>query len=192
MFCDNFDLFKQVFSNYAKAKIMKGFVLILLFLFCSMPCAAQENCDLPNMPTLLGLRLGMLPEQTQNIFGKDLKIKVKKKGQRTFFQNFIEKPAPNSLNGVRAIYLRFFDGRLYQIEIFYENRSSSQTLENFIGEFSAKTNLPAWKVENGKAEIICGEFSIVADRLLNLRIELTDETIRAQVEEIRKKEKKRK
>jgi len=169
---------------------MKAF--ILLFLFCSMPCAAQENCGLPDVPTPLGLRLGISPEQARSVFGKDLKVKVKKKGQRTFFQNFIKKPAPNSLSGVRAIYLRFYDGRLYQIEIFYENRSNPQTLENFIGDFSAKTNLPAWKIENGKAEIICGEFSIVADRVLNPRIELTNQTIRVQVEEIRERENKKK
>ncbi len=156
-----------------------------------MSCAAQEICDSSNAPTLLNLKLGMSPEQTQNIFGRDLKIKVKKKGQRTFFQNFIEKNAPNSLSGVRAIYLRFFDGRLYQIEIFYENRGSSPTLETFVGEFSAKTNLPAWKIENGKAKINCGEFSIAADRILNPRIELTDEIARAQVEAIREKENKK-
>ncbi len=157
-----------------------------------MHCAAQENCDLQNAPILLNLRLGFSIEQTKSVFGRDLKIKIKKKGQRTFFQNFIEKPAPNSLNGVRAIYLRFFNGRLYQIEIFYENRTDWQTLENFTGVFSAKTNLPAWKIENGKARIDCSEFSIVADRLLNPRIELTDETIRAQVEAIREKENKKK
>ncbi len=170
---------------------MKAVVLFLLFLFSSMPCAAQENCGLSNVP-LLGLRLGMAPEQARSVFGRDLKVKVKKKGQRTFFQNFIKKPAPNSLSGVRAIYLRFFDGRLYQIEIFYENRSDWQTLENFVGDFSAKTNSPAWKIEKGRAEINCGEFSIVADKVLNPRIELTNETIRARVEEIRERENKKK
>ncbi len=156
-----------------------------------MRCVAQVGCDLSNT-SLLGLRLGVSPEQARGVFGKDLKVKVKKKGQRTFFQNFIDKPAPSSLNGVRAIYLRFFDGRLYQVEIFYENRSDWQTLENFTGNFSARTNLPAWKIENGRAEITCGEISIVADRVLNPRIELTDETIRARVEEIRVAENKKK
>jgi hypothetical protein len=169
---------------------MKSIALILLFLFCSIPCAAQENCDLSNT-SLLGLRLGMSPEQARSLFGKDLKVKVKKKGQRTFFQNFIKKPAPNSLNGVRAIYLRFFDGRLYQIEIFYENRSDSQTLENFIDDFTTKTTFPKLKIENGKAQAICSEISIVADRILNPRIELTNETIRAQVDEIREREEKK-
>jgi len=168
---------------------MKSIALILLFLFCSIPCAAQENCDLSNT-SLLGLRLGISPEQARSVFGKDLKVKVKKKGQRTFFQNFIDKPAPSSLNGVRAIYLRFFDGRLYQVEIFYENRSDLQTLENFVGNISAKNNLPAWKIENGKAQIICSEFSMVADRVLNPRIELTNEVVRAQIDESREKDKK--
>jgi hypothetical protein len=171
---------------------MKSIVLILLFLFCAIPCAAQASCDLQNAPTLLNLRLGFSIEQTKSVFDRDLKIKIKKKGQRTFFQNFIEKPAPNSLSGVRAIYLRFFDGKLYQIEIFYENRNDWQTLENFTADFSAKTNLPVWNIENGKAKIDCSIFSIVADRLLNPRIELTDETVRAQVEAIREKENKRK
>jgi hypothetical protein len=169
---------------------MKSIALLLLFLFCSIPCAAQENCDLSNT-SLLGLKLGMSPEQARSLFGKDLKVKVKKKGQRTFFQNFIKKPAPNSLNGVRAIYLRFFDGKLYQVEIFYENRSDSQTLENFISDFSANTSFPALKIEKGKAKMICSEISIVADRVLNPRIELTNETIRAQVDELREKEKNR-
>lgn len=167
---------------------MKSIALILLFLFCSIPCAAQENCDLSNT-SLLGLKLGMSPEQARSVFGRDLKVKVKKKGQRTFFQNFIKKPAPNSLSGVRAIYLRFFDGRVYQIELFYENRSDQQTLENFIGDFSAKTSFPALKTENGKAQAICSDISIVADRILNPRIELTNETVRARIDESREKEK---
>lgn len=133
----------------------------------------------------------MSPEQARSLFGKDLKVKVRKKGQGTFFQNFIKKPAPNSLSGVRAIYLRFFDGRLYQIEVFYENRSDWQTLENFIEDFSAKTSIPALKIENGKIQAICSEISIVVDRILNPRIELTNETIRAQVEEIREREEKK-
>jgi hypothetical protein len=180
------------FSDFIKAEIMKTFVLILIFLCCAMSAEAQENCVLSNAPALLNLRLGISPEQARSAFGRDLKVKVKKKGQRTFFQNFIEKPAPNSLNGVRAIYLRFFDAKLYQIEIFYENRGDWQTLENFINGFSAGKNLPDWKIENGKAEIKCTEISIVADRLLNPRIELTDETIRAQVDAIRENEKKKK
>jgi hypothetical protein len=185
-------LFQHIFGSFIKDKIMKLFILILILMFCSIPNIAQENCGLSNAPTLLNLRLGISPEQARSAFGRDLKVKVKKKGQRTFFQNFIEKPAPNSLNGVRAIYLRFFDAKLYQIEIFYENRSDWQTLENFTNDFPAGTDLPGWKIEKGRAEIKCAEFSVVADRILNLRIELTDETIRAQVEAIREKENKKK
>ncbi len=171
---------------------MKSIGLVLIFLFCSMICAAQQKCDLSNAPVLLGLKLRMSHEQAQIVLGRKLKIKIKKKGQHTFFQNFIEKSAPASLSGVHAIYLRFFDGKLYQIEIFYENRREPQTLENFTDDFSAKTNLPAWEIDNGKAAISCGEFSVVADRILNPRIELTDEMISAQVEAIREKESKKK
>jgi len=172
---------------------IKIIVSCLCLLLTALPCAAQEKqCSPENSPPLLNLRLGMSPEQTQSILGKALKIKVKKKGQHTFFQNFIEKRPPSALNGVRALYLRFFDRSLYQIEIFYEEDSNAKTNEYFVASLSSQLNFPvsSWQIEKGKATIICGEFSIVADKILNLHIEMTDETIRAKVEELREKSKK--
>ncbi len=135
----------------------------------------------------------MSPEQARNVFGKDLKIKIKKKGERTFFQNFIKKPAPNSLRGVRALYLRFFDRRLYQIEIFYESRPDLRTLEDITTALSSQLNFPIldWKIKNNRAAINCSsEISLVADNILNPRVELTNETVRAKVKESREKDKK--
>jgi hypothetical protein len=141
---------------------------------------------------LFGLNLKMSPAQAKSILGKNLKIKNKNKGEYIFFQNYIEKPAPNSLNGVRAVYLRFFDGGLYQIEVFYENRSDWQTLADFAGSQSAKFGLPVsvWQTESGVARADCGEVSLVADVILNPHLELTDEIVRAVVEEVRQKDKK--
>ncbi len=178
-----------------KTAAAKSFAAILFALaFAAAACAAQEICELASKraPLLLNLQIGMSPEQTQTIFGKDLKIKIKKKGERTFFQNFIKKPAPNSLSGVRALYLRFFDQRLYQIEIFYEPRPDLKTLENIADTLSRQLNFPVsdWKIENNRAEIVCGEISLAADNILNPRIELTDEIVRAKIEELRKKDKK--
>ncbi len=134
----------------------------------------------------------MSPDEARSVFGKDLKIKIRKNGERTFFQNFIKKPAPNSLRGVRALYLRFFDRRLYQIEIFYEPQQDLRTLENIAGALSSQLNFPIsdWKIINNRAAINCGEISLVADNILNPRIELTNETIRAIVKESREKDKK--
>ena len=134
----------------------------------------------------------MSPDQTRNVFGKDLKIKIKKNGERTFFQNFIKKSAPVSLRGVRALYLRFFDRRLYQIEIFYEPRQDLRTLEDITNALSSQSNFPIsdWKIKNNRAAINCGEISLAADNILNPRIELTNETIRAKVKESREKDKK--
>ena len=166
---------------------MKFAFLIFIFLFFIAPCAAQESCAPENAPALFGLKLGMSPAQVQSILGKSLKIKISKSGQSTFFQNFIEKAAPSSLNGVRAVYLRFFDGRLYQIEIFYEQANEPRTLAGFINLQSANLNLPVtnWKIEYGIAEFNCGEFSIVADYVLNPRIQITDPVGLAKVEAIR-------
>jgi len=175
----------------ALAKPIAVFLFSLVFVAVA---AAQETCELSSKtaPLLLNLQIGMLPEQAQNVFGKDLKIKIKKNGERTFFQNFIKKPAPNSLRGVRALYLRFFDRRLYQIEIFYEPRQDLRTLEDITDALSSQLKFPIsdWKIKNNRAEINCGETSLVADNILNPRIELTNETIRAKVKELREEDKK--
>jgi hypothetical protein len=166
--------------------------LLTLLLFFVFACAAQETCVLEpkNIPVLHNLRLEMSPVQAQGVLGKGLKIKNKRKGEYTFFQNFIENRAPASLANVRALYLRFYDGALYQIEIFYEDETGAETLENFIDRHSAKFNLPreAWKIKYGIAEINCGAFSLAADKFLNTRVELTDEATRAKVEAARKRD----
>jgi len=163
-----------------------SFLLFLLVLIT--PSAAQEKCGLQvkEAPSVFGLKLGMNPKQAQSVFGKNLKLKIKKEG--TFFQNFIEKKPPFFLSGTRAIYLRFFEVRLYQIEVFYEPQSERKTLEEFVGDLSAKFNLPSnfWITEYGKAALDCGEFSIVADNVLNPRVELTDKIIHARFEAAQK------
>jgi hypothetical protein len=170
---------------------MKLLCIFFLTLFFVLSCAAQETCGLEakEAPALLGLKLGIAPAQARGVFGKDLKIKNKRKGEYTFFQNFIEKPPPNSLAGVRALYLRFFDGSLYQIEIFYEEKSQLQTLEAFTAMLSSKWNFPVslWITAQGKARIDCGELTLVADNVLNPRIEITNESDRARVEARRKR-----
>ena len=163
---------------------MKSVYLFFLIVFFAVSGTAQEICRLETAPAVFGLRLGMTPEQVQNAFGREPKIKIKKDGEHTFFQNYIEKPAPPSLNGVRALYLRFFDRRLYQIEIFYEERQAIKTPEQFAASLSAQLNFPAnfWQYKINRIVTDCGNFTLVADRVLNPRIELTDETIRAKVE----------
>ena len=171
---------------------MKAIRILLLTLFFVVSGAAQETCDakLPDAPPLLNLKLGMSPAQVQSVVGKSLKIKNKRSGEYTFFQNFIEKSAPDSLTETRVVYLRFYDGALYQIEIFYEEKPEVLTLEDFIKRQSAKLNLPveAWKIKFGIARINCGEFSLTADKFLNPRLELTDAITLAKVEAKRKKD----
>lgn len=169
---------------------MRSINLILFLMLLSVPCAAQSVCDAESTKTiqLENLRLAMSPDEVQAVVGRTLKIKIKRTGERTFFQNFIDRPSPRTLPGVRAVYLRFFEGRLYQIEIFYENRSDWPTLVSFTAKLSANMDLPAqWPTEKGKSELRCGAISLVADQVLNPRIEITDEAVRAQVEILRKK-----
>lgn len=173
---------------------MKLVLLFYLLAFLSLTCMAQEgvcNLELNAAPALQNLRLGMTPDEVQTAFGRDLKIKIKKNGNKVFFQNFIEKPAPQPLNGVRALYLRFFDRRLYQIEFFYENRAEWQTLDDFARYLTTTFNLPdLWKDVKGRKTLTCNGFSLATDRVLNPRIELTDENLRAKAEEFLQQQKK--
>jgi hypothetical protein len=169
-------------------KIILAGWLILTAVFGA---AAQNACEtlLPQAPAVLGLRLGMSPAEVQAVFGPDLRVKVKTSGTRSFFQNYIKEPARGSLAGVRALYLRFDEGRLYQAEVFYEEDFRFKTLAELTSDFAAVNNFPAdlWQVKYGRAEIDCGRFSIRADRVLNPRLELTDEETLAKIAAARKK-----
>lgn len=174
-----------------KKDFAKTILIFSLLILLQTPIFAQSDCNLAEntAPLLLNLKIAMSPEQVQGVFGKDLRVKVRKKGARTFFQNYIKKPARGSLQGVRAIYLRFFDGKLYQLEIFYEPRRDLATLEQIRDALSAQLALAPneWTLKNKKAVIKCGQISLSADNVLNPRIELTDEQARAKVEELRDK-----
>ncbi len=166
---------------------MKIFLLLILLCFFAVSISAQEKCELSvnAAPTLFNLKLGMNGAQAKRAAQNRLNIKNIKTG--TFFQNFIKNSPPPNLSGIRAVYLRFFDSKLYQIEIFYANENAN--LENFVRDFSAKENLPFefWKIEYGIAALDCSGFSVKADNFLNPRIELTDELINAEFEKTQEK-----
>ena len=166
------------------------FIILLLFVW-NNAVSAQENCDLSSKPAalLLNLQIGMSPEEAQNIFGRDLKVKIKKNGERTIFQNYVKTPAANSLKGIRAIFLRFYDKKLYQLEIFYEPRTDLKTTEEIADVLASQLSFPAaqWQIKNKRAEIRCNNLWLLADNVLNPRIQITDETVRAKIEESRKK-----
>ena len=157
-------------------------VFFIILLACAVSTAAQtENCRLTlnEAPALRGFRLGMSPAEARAVSGGKLKIKIKREG--SFFGYFIEERPPAFLSDVRALYLRFFGGKLFQIEIFHEPSATRRTLAEFIAQISLQANLSPdlWKLENNRAVIGCDGFSIVADNVLNPRVELTDEPARA-------------
>lgn len=172
---------------------MKIIFTLLLSLIFTFTITAQENCHFTNSPAVLGLKLNMAPEEAQSVVGNSLKIKVKTNEEKTIFQNYIKESPPASLTGVRAIYLRFYDRKLYQIEVFYQENPSIKTLEDFTNLLSAKWNFPAsdWQREEIKSIINCADFSVVAIKILNPRVELTNEIARAKVEAERGKESKK-
>lgn len=162
--------------------LMKTICLkIFLILLLPLGTAAQtENCRLTpaEAPILHNFRLGMTPAEARAASGGKLKIKIKREG--SFFQNYIEEKPPIFLESVRALFLRFYDGKLFQIEIFYQSPNSTVALPDFLAQNSAKLNLPFefWTIERGKSKINCAGFSLAADVVLNPHLELTDEALK--------------
>jgi len=164
-----------------KADLKIVFFIIISLVSVGLTRAQNENCRLTlnEAPVLRGFRLGMSPAEVRRASGGKLKIQIKREG--SFFGYFIEDRPPAFLSDVRALYLRFFDGKLFQIEIFYESlATATPTLSDFTAQLSAQTNLASslWTSEQNRAVIVCDGFSIVADNVLNPRVELTDEAAR--------------
>ena len=143
--------------------------------------AQQQPCSktLGVAPALAGFRLGMSIEQTQEALGSRYKIPKKKTGEGSFFQNFEGEQPPSSLSGVHALFLRFFDFKLYQIELFYEDSAKPNKLDQLTQTLSADLALPpaGWTIQKGKAVMNCGDFILTADTLLNPHVELTDDAL---------------
>jgi hypothetical protein len=135
-------------------------------------------------------------EQTQESLGRRYKIPKKKTGEGSFFQNFEGEQPPADLSGVHALFLGYFDFKLYQIELFYEDTAKPSKLDDFTQTLSTDLALPpaAWTVERGKATMNCGDFILTADTLLNPHVELTDDALskafQAKQDESKKKNKK--
>jgi len=182
---------------------MKKRILLLLIAFAFVPCAAQQtqqqqaqtamcaSSSVADAPAFFGLRLSMTPAQVRAVFGKALKLKIKREG--TFFQNFIDEKPPAFLPEVRALYLRFFDGKLYQIEIFYADADETrEPARRFVENLAAQLALPPaalWENRFERYKLTCGGFSLAADRILNRHLELTDEATDKRFEQSQQKDK---
>lgn len=181
---------KNAAESFTK-KNMKFSILIFLLLNCIAQIPAQEKCDLQNAPALLDLNLKMTTEQARNTNGRKLKIKNENEGEYVFFENYIDKKNKGNLRGLKAIYLRFYENKLYQIELFYKTEYKWRDLSEFIGDYSAQNSFPInlWEIEYGYAKANCNDFSLKADYILNPHIQLTDEEIFKQVQAKREAEK---
>ncbi|NNE99361.1 MAG: hypothetical protein HKN25_10120 [Pyrinomonadaceae bacterium] len=168
----------------------------ILILFVSLAlftaiAAAQEKCklNLNEAPKLHNVRLGMSAEEATRAFQNRIKVKAKSDGQSSFFKNFIKKRAKGNLAGIRAIFLRFYRGRIYQIELFYEEDHRWRDLESLLDDYSIQNNFPRefWQTKFEYASAKCMGFSLKADYKLNPHIQLTDDVAAKLVKNAREK-----
>jgi hypothetical protein len=173
---------------------MRKLSVIISVLLFAIISNAQQKCELTltQAPTLQNLKLEMSPSEANNALGKSLKVKVKPQGQQTFFKNYINKKAKGNLTGIRAIFLRFYEGKLYQIELFYEQDYRWQNLEDLLKDYSARNDFPVnfWQTEYGYASANCTGFSLNADYILNPHIQITNDAT-AEIVEVEREEKEK-
>lgn len=158
-------------------------------LFAASAVVAQDECVFDTNPGMSGVFLDSPVSEVNTALKGDLKVKVKQNGERTFFKNWLKRPAKGRLQGVRALYLRFLDGILYQIEIFYNDGVGGNDLESFLGYVSKENGFPRdkWKVTNGYAKFSCDGFSFEADRVLNPHVQISIEAVVDEVKALRTK-----
>ena len=157
---------------------------------------SQQPCSkaLNEAPAINGLRLEMTFDELQPLLGQKKKTKPPKTGEGSFFLDFNELPPPDNLKGIKAAYIRFVSSKVYQIEIFYDDKDRATKLEDFTTQLSSDLNLPAasWKTKNGIARIDCGSFLLTADVILNRHVELTDNAALVAFKEKKRQEKESK
>ena len=161
---------------------MRSLVVISALLLLNGVVQAQEKCakTLAESPSVLGLKLGMSYQELSTALGPTAKVKPSKSGEGSIFLSYAEQPAPANLKDVRAMYIRMFESKAYQIEVFYQENQRDAKVEAVTAQLSQTFGLPsaAWTVKYNKAAMKCDGFSITADTILGTHIELTDNAAR--------------
>ena len=169
------------------------FISIFLALLIVLTVDLSAQCDLvlSDSPKMVGLRLGMTAAETNAALRGAAKVKAKTDGQYSYFKNYLKKgKSKGVLTGARAFYVRFYNKRLYQIEIFYHRDYRWNALESLISDYSAESAFPFeyWKTKHGYATAKCDGFTVRADYILNPHLEISnDAAVDAIAEEKKKK-----
>src|SRR5690349_3202916 len=94
-----------------------------IVLLVSVYTFSQESCNRPvsEAPAISGLTVGMSFEQVQQALGSVLKTKPLKNVEGTIYLSFAEQSPPKSLRNIGTLWLRLFENRVYQVEVFYSD-----------------------------------------------------------------------
>ncbi len=153
-------------------------VFLVVLATCSVDIAAQCVVEKDASPALVNVKLGMSPAEVNTALGGAAKVKVKDDAKHSFFKNYLKMgKAKGRLAGAKAFYLRFYEQRLYQAEIFYHAEYRWNDLESFVRDYSAENGFAYenWVFKNGYATAKCKGFTVKADYILNPHLEITDE-----------------
>lgn len=165
------------------------FSILLVFLvivtFAAGNAMSQCLVETDASPRLVNIKLGMTASEANTALGGAAKAKIKDDGKHSFFKNYLKiGKAKGRLAGARAFYMRFYERRVYQTEIFYHSGYRWNDLESFVRDYSNENGFAFenFVFKNGYAKAECVGFSIQADYILNPHIEITDETVVEKME----------
>lgn len=138
---------------------------------------AECKLQLPDSPSLANIRLGMTVDQANAALGG--KPKLKSKGERrTNYFRFKQGKAKGPISGAKAFWVRFYQGRVYSVEIFYH--SGYGDLEGLIETYASRNgfDVSLFETKHGYSRAKCDGFSVKADLILNPHLELIDTNIK--------------
>ncbi|MDH3493259.1 MAG: hypothetical protein OEM82_06885 [Acidobacteriota bacterium] len=130
-------------------------------------------------PKLVNLRLGMSPEEVNAALGGASTVKVKKDTRYTHYRRFKKGKAKGQLAGVKTFWIRFFEKRVYSIEVFFHEYGNFQDVEYLAKRYSAAHDFAYenFEVKYGYARAECEGFSVKADYILDPHIEISDTNV---------------
>lgn len=142
----------------------------------TLPGDQRANQDCKGPPTIRGLRLRMTASQFAVLYPR---AKIENRDILGFVEKSINGHDDSRLKGVSSLVAGFLDGRLYSINVFYENQIEWAGIDEFVRQFSAATGLPLkWDgLTNSSRSLGCKGFSVFAVMLSGTQVIHISDTV---------------
>jgi hypothetical protein len=122
------------------------------------------NVELSGSPAVRGFKLGMTKDEAEKAFGQTINRYSSNEEDDTANMIVSEPEYPEKLNGIFRIAMKFFDGKIYEMDVTYGN-GSFDNLAQAQQLFNQTWKLPsAWSpAKHGSSLMYCKGWGIVME-----------------------------